>query len=135
DGYQLLAVGLLVTGAAAFVLLRNTQVLLRDSTEPFRYTFSVAQFLRAGVPQAGATAPPSNVDGILSRLHLDLINRLSDRHQRLSLLDLAALPSAQQRRLASHIHVSGQYVLSQKEIDNGATARPPADALPPFRLR
>ena len=127
DVYQLLAVGLLVAGAVTFLVLRNTQVLLRESTEPFRYTFSVAPFPRAGVPQMGASAPPSSADGILSRLHLDLINRLSDRHQRLSLLDLSALPAAQQQRLASHIHVSGQYVLSQKETDDGATARPAAD--------
>lgn len=127
DIYQLLAVGLLVAGAAAFLVLRNTHVLLRDSTEPFRYTFSVAPFRRAGDPQMGASAPSSSTDGVLSRLHLDLINRLSDRHQRLSLLDPSALPTAQQRRLDSHIHVSGQYVLSQKEIDDGATARPAAD--------
>jgi tetratricopeptide (TPR) repeat protein len=127
DIYQLLAVGLLVAGAAAFLVLRNTHVLLRDSTEPFRYTFSVAPFRRAGDPQMGASDPSSSTDGVLSRLHLDLINRLSDRHQRLSLLDPSALPTAQQRRLDSHIHVSGQYVLSQKENDDGGTARPAAD--------
>jgi tetratricopeptide (TPR) repeat protein len=122
--YELLALGVLIAGAVIFIVLRNTQVLLRDSKEPFHYTFSIAPFVRAGASPGGAGGPPSSADGVLGRLHLDLINRLSDRHHRLSLLDPGVLPAGSQRRLSSHIHVGGQCVVKQREPDAGGSEQP-----------
>jgi tetratricopeptide (TPR) repeat protein len=121
DGYQLLALVVLVGGGVAWTVLRNTQVLLAKSSEPFRYSFSVERFTSIQ-PAAVGSAPAAADDGEWGRLHLDLIERLSRKHQRLSLLDPNALPAAEQKRLQSHIHISGHVVRSVASHDGRTEA-------------
>src|SRR5687767_6056855 len=52
DLYEMLGLLALVLGAGSFFVLRSTRFLMRESEEPFRYTFSVEPFahVAGGVP-------------------------------------------------------------------------------------
>ena len=91
---------------AAF-LFGWTRVWIRESKEPFKYTFSVAEFTPApGPPATMPTAGPGNPMDWLAR---DLIEKLGERVGRLSLLNE---PDEQREEKpdglpTSHVHVSG----------------------------
>jgi tetratricopeptide (TPR) repeat protein len=121
DPAAVLGLGVLVVGGVLFVALRHTRFLTRESRESFRYTFSIAAFEKIGEANApvgsgeGAAAgageerPPAihPIDAQLPMLHHDLIDRLGTNVRRLSLLDLASIPTGADT--GSHIHVSGAY--------------------------
>lgn len=97
--------------ALSFVLVVWTRFWLQESKEPFRYTFSIAEF-----GPVGTTKPNER----LAALATDLGERLSDRIRRLSRLDEkyvlpaaeATAKEAETRR--SHLHVSGYYTLRER---------------------
>src|SRR6185295_16384424 len=95
-GYELVAALALIGGAVTYVLVRRTRFFLRDSKEPFRYTFSVDPFRRLTAAAAVEGKPPEALtldpDGCFRLLHHDLMDKLSSNIGRLSLLNLASLP-------------------------------------------
>lgn len=104
--YEVIGLVLLVAGLAVFVLARWSRVLLRETGEPFRYTFWIEAF--KPVPDAEASARP------LARLDLlqyDLRERLNFRIRRLSLLNdtVNHLSESQRRGLIAHVHIAGEY--------------------------
>jgi tetratricopeptide (TPR) repeat protein len=118
-GYELLAALALIGGTTAFVLVRRTRFLLRDSKEPFRYTFSVDPFLRVSIAPVTGEAPAEALtlepSGRFRLLHHDLMDKLSSNIGRLSLLNVSSLPNINQRDLSSHIHISGHYLVRNPE--------------------
>lgn len=118
--YEIVAALMLVGGAAAVVLVRRTRFLLRDSKEPFRYTFSVDPFLCVSVCDASAEKPGEGLarepSGQFRLLHHDLMSKLNSNIRRLSLLDLTSLSNTDRRDLSSHIHISGHYLISRTSV-------------------
>ncbi len=103
----LASVLLMAAGSLFYVLLRWTRFLQSESQEPFRYTVSIAPFVRS------AEKAPSfewKDEGRLALLQGDLRERLNLRIGRFSLLD--APPDTVAGALP-HIHVAGDYALRE----------------------
>jgi tetratricopeptide (TPR) repeat protein len=97
--------GAALGGIVLFILLINwTRIWVRESRQPFRYTYSVESF--EGV--AGEEAPPP-----LEWLRVDLLKLLNERVGRLAFLDLDRLPEGASVPQA-HVHVGGNYVIRQE---------------------
>lgn len=103
----------------AFFLLRFTNAFLRESREPFRYTFWIEPFRPLGDKEE---TPLSGADRLENLLDHDLKNLLNERIKRFSVLeeyssqdagDAQKSPSALKQ--ASHIHIYGHYVLRLEE--------------------
>ncbi len=92
-----LAVAVLVI-VVSVVLLNWTRLWVRESRQPFRYTYSIDHF----EPVAGTEADPR-----LAWLRDDLSKQLSERITRLSLLDPRY--SGEVEPGDSHIHIGGSY--------------------------
>src|SRR6185437_15828670 len=104
--YELVGIGILILGITVFSLARWSRVLLRETGEPFRYTFWIDGF--QPVKSENATVP--KIPG-LDLLQYDLRDRLNSRIRRLSLLDETAanLKAGQPQALIAHIHIAGEY--------------------------
>ena len=114
DGYAVIGVLILVAGSGTFFLLRSTRLLLRESEEPFQYTFSVDPFETVALSDgeiSDASPKAIRLSQLLSMLHHDLIEKLNTNIVRLSLLDIAAIDKQATRDLGSHIHIRGHYAL------------------------
>jgi hypothetical protein len=88
----------------SLLLINWTRFWLKESKEPFRYTFSIDEF----VPGAG-----DKPDQRLGWLRHDLLEKLSTRIRRLSLLNEDDVPDDTDHEDTSHIHVSGSYAIRQ----------------------
>ena len=113
--YELTGMLILVIALGTYVLFRWTSFLLKESEEPFRYTFWIKPFEPvSGTP---STRFILKKDDQFHLLHHDLMEKLNYRIRRLSLLDVDALnlPSAAQEALTSHIHISGHYAIREKK--------------------
>jgi hypothetical protein len=94
-----------------------TRFWLRESRQPFRYTYSVTPF----TPVEGEA-----VQDLFVPLHADLRERLSQRIRRLSLLeqDAATEPpvaepgGVEAARAESHVHITGYYAIRQRPPDD-----------------
>jgi tetratricopeptide (TPR) repeat protein len=109
-------VGLLVLSGAAglWLLLRHTSFLMRESREPFRYTFWIDQFEALDDAQPAGVSI-ANADR-LALLHVDLIERLNQRiARRFSLLNTSKLTADAAQQLSSHVRISGTYALRQRD--------------------
>lgn len=101
----------ILTGSAVFFLLIGwSNFWLKESEEPFRYTYSIAEF---------APVEATQKDARMSLLSHDLSERLSERIGRLSLLseeDLKKDPKdgGGEARPRSHIHIRGYYVVRER---------------------
>jgi tetratricopeptide (TPR) repeat protein len=106
--YELIGVSILILGVTVFVLARWSRVLLKETGEPFRYTFWIDAFRPVPTDDASA-AKVAHFD----LLQYDLRERLNFRIRRLSLLDDTAghLDEAQRRGLIAHIHIAGEYAV------------------------
>jgi tetratricopeptide (TPR) repeat protein len=111
--YELIGVSILILGITVFALVRWSRVLLKETGEPFRYTFWIEGF--RAVPTEDAKAV--KVD-LFHLLQYDLRERLNFRIRRLSLLDdeAAKLDEAQRRGLLAHIHIAGEYAV-RRDLD------------------
>jgi tetratricopeptide (TPR) repeat protein len=111
--YRAELAGLLVVIASLsiYLLARRTGFLFKQSAEPFRYTFWIDDFR-----PATAVAPlDPGAAARLQLLHHDLMERLSQRINRLSLLNVDALKD--QPGSASHIQVGGFYAIRERRTD------------------
>lgn len=94
-----------------------TRFWLRESKQPFRYTYSVAPF----TPVEGETEQELFVP-----IHADLRERLSQRIRRLSLLEPDATDAVaatepqgvEAARTESHVHISGYYAIRKRPPDD-----------------
>jgi tetratricopeptide (TPR) repeat protein len=105
--------GLLALGVTVSLLLINwTRIWVQESKEPFQYSFSVGNFLPGPGSDPESPLPGSTLDW-LSR---DLVEKLSDRVKRLSLLQDSAVPPADpDGDPPAHVHICGWYGVRQSE--------------------
>lgn len=109
-------VGLLVgVGFTISLLLLNwTRIWVRESREPFKYTYSVAEF--APGPEADQSGFDSLKSGLIRWLELDLTEKLGERVRRLSLRQEKDVPQQEEgEEPAPHVHISGWYGLRPTE--------------------
>jgi hypothetical protein len=100
--------------AVSLLLINWTRIWIQESREPFQYTFSVGDF--ESFPPAERAAWPVPPGGPMDWLDRDLVETLSDRVKRLSLLDEEDAPEADPDGLpASHVHITGWYGIRQLE--------------------
>ncbi len=130
--YELAGVFVMAIGLGIYILFKRTKLLLRESEEPFRYTFWVEPFKRV----KKESDKPFDIDGrdlfhegdekLKNLLHHDLTERLNSRIRRLSLLDATTLgtsgkgkdsESAGKDLLTSHIHIQGHYTIRKEKDD------------------
>ena len=105
-GIAILAVGLLV-----FLIVVLRSFLKEYSKEAFRYTFWIDQFSRAeGDPEKNKATNPDG-DPLHHLLHHDVMERLSQRIGRLSLIDDSQPDAKEKLLLSSHIHIAGHYTI------------------------
>jgi hypothetical protein len=107
---ELLGIGVIVLGIGIYFTYRWTSVLLKESEEPFQYTFWIEPFqLVSGTSRDEFDAA---MNDRLSLLHHDLRERLSVRIKRLSLLNAESdVPQEARKNLSSHINVRGDYAV------------------------
>jgi len=110
-------VGLLVlaAGFGTYFLLNWTSFLLKETEEPFRYSFWIEPFTLVGGPEKNSLTLV--YEGQMPLLHRDLMERLNQRIQRLSLLDRKSLEPAASNAAAlkSHIHIGGDYAIREEK--------------------
>jgi len=105
------------TGFGVSLLLINwTRIWVRESREPFKYTFSVAE-MEPG-PEVNPSARGRLADGPIGWLARDLTEKLGDRVGRLSLLEEDEVPAHEEgEEPAPHVHISGWYGIRSTEDD------------------
>jgi type III secretory pathway component EscV/predicted Zn-dependent protease len=128
--YELAGIFILGVGIAVYLLFKKTRFLLKESEEPFRYTFWIEPFKPAKKePEKGFAVGCDDdfhaADSKLScLLHHDLMERLNERIKRFSLLDLESAEkgkkggeadSETRRLLSSHIHIGGHYTFRKEK--------------------
>jgi hypothetical protein len=118
---------LILAGVISSLLLAGwAKFWIKESQEPFRYTYSIADFK----PVLGDKAEGPKEDRLSFQLSHDLAGRLNDRIKRLSLLDEQpeikaeqakdeghTQPKLEPTKRKSHIHIRGYYVIRQKPDD------------------
>lgn len=108
---EFLGMTFLVAGFLVFVVTRQTAFMLKESEEPFRYTFWIDEFAEVkGTPDKRFTLAMSDR---INLLHHDLRERLNSRIRRFSLLDPKTLSEAARSALTSHIHIQGHYAVRE----------------------
>jgi tetratricopeptide (TPR) repeat protein len=91
--------------AGSVLLLGWVRLWIRESNEPFKYTFSIEDFELVSPTVPDGDPSPSEP---LTWLKRDLTEKLSERVQRLSLRDDEHVPVAKEDEPpASHVHISG----------------------------
>ncbi|MGK7393049.1 MAG: tetratricopeptide repeat protein [Candidatus Cyclobacteriaceae bacterium M3_2C_046] len=100
-------VGIFALGLGLFLyfLLRKTNFLLKEAGEPFKYTFWTESF-----QSVSGHATGFHTQELPDFLHHDLNERLVERIKRLSLLNEDLNDDIAQ---ASHIHISGHFLIRQ----------------------
>lgn len=118
--WALLAWAVLLGAAVVWYQARYTGVLLQESKEAFRYTFSIEPFK---VVENSPSGPLESSNGF-ALLHHDLTERLAQRIKRFSVLEEAGNKEAEDsggssvartKRYASHIHISSHFALREDE--------------------
>jgi len=114
---QALGMAVIFFGAVGYLSLRWTGVLVKESKEPFRYTFSIRTF--TWVENTPGTRCELVGRDRFALLHHDLTDRLNRRIPRFSVLDEAA-PAASDKegvakaRRSSHIQIAGLMALREE---------------------
>ena len=110
---QLTGMLVLAASVGTYFLFRWTNFMLKESEEPFRYTFWIKPF--EPVKDTPGKRFVLNKDDQFNLLHHDLMERLNDRIRRLKLLDVDSLklPPGSEESLTSHIYISGHYAVRE----------------------
>ena len=110
-------IGLIVLaiGLGLYFTVKRTKILLKESEEPFRYTFWINELVTVN-KTPGERFKLKDEDRF-HLLHHDLMERLNDRIRRLSLLDSSSAKTGEvvERKLTSHIHIDGHYAIREKK--------------------
>jgi tetratricopeptide (TPR) repeat protein len=109
---ELLGLLVIVAGFGTYFAFRWTNFLLKESEEPFRYTFWIKPFLR--VEKTPDTRFTLEGEDRFQLLDHDLMERLNRRIGRLSLLEVEKLDGNEKEALRSHIHISGHYAIREE---------------------
>lgn len=102
--------------AASLTLINSTRLWVKESREPFRFTYSVGEF---EAEEGGATATGGPGQERMAWLSRDLAEKLGERVQRLSLRPESAISQDESGEVASHVHVSGWYGMRFDDSDEG----------------
>lgn len=129
DPWKVILFLVLVSALLIYLLLRRTSILIRETKEPFRYTFTVQPFKLVGKEQdtKESSALPQFVLKDKNRLqflmHHDLTELINQRIKRFSVIPysepVAAAPNATDdkalvdTRKSSHIEVFGHYAIRE----------------------
>jgi tetratricopeptide (TPR) repeat protein len=106
------SVVLLTLLGASLALIAWTRLWIKESKEPFQYTYSVGEFEETEREEDPGSRGP------IGRLPRDLKEKLSERVGRLSLLEEDAVaPEQPGDEPASHVHISGWHCV--REDDDG----------------
>lgn len=109
---ELVGLLILVIGFGTFFTIRYTSFLVKESQEPFRYTFWIEPF------RLVTETPDKRISlAGLDRFHLlhhDLRERINQRITRFSLLEVKDSDS-KRLDLASHVHVRGDFAVREDE--------------------
>lgn len=98
--------------ALSLLLVNWTRIWVKESREPFKYTYSVEEFKRGPQPTPGDPVAGDPV----AWLARDLIEKLGDRVRRLSLLDEEDVRRHDpDRDPEPHVHISGWYGLRETD--------------------
>jgi tetratricopeptide (TPR) repeat protein len=101
-------------GLATYMLLRWTGFLLRESREPFRYTFRIQAFTRVADTPPAERFVLKNEDRFKLLSH-DLVERLNQRIKRLSILETdKAGEDETAESFGSHIDIQGHYAIREE---------------------
>lgn len=119
DGIKIpdvVGLAVLILGITIFTLGRWSRLLLRETGEPFRYTFWIDAFRPVPADNASARKVAD-----FDLLQYDLRERLNFRIRRLSLLNDSAdhLSESQQSGLIAHIHIGGEYSVCEHRDSDG----------------
>ena len=111
-----IGMAVLVVGIGIYFTFRWTSILAKESKEPFQYTFWIEPFKQvSGTPGDRFSLASSDR---LNLLHHDLMERLSRRITRLSLLNINSdVPAEARNKLTSHINIRGDYAV--REVHDG----------------
>lgn len=102
--YEALVLFVFAGGVGAYLLLRRTTFLLKESQTPFRYTLWIQPFEAVGLQ-----GTPRRSLQLL--LHHDLMDRLNTRmRDRLGLLNPSGVGTSQ-NALSAHINIRGTYIV------------------------
>jgi tetratricopeptide (TPR) repeat protein len=110
---EVIGISVLVAGFGTYIVLRRTKFFMKESEEPFRYTFWIKPF--TAVEDTPGNRFTLREDDRLVLLHYDLMEKLNYRIKRLSLLDADSLPEDKQEMLSSHIHIEGEYTIREEK--------------------
>jgi tetratricopeptide (TPR) repeat protein len=103
------------TALAISILLVNwTRLWVKESREPFKYTYSVGDFVPGPDTEAIGFAPPNQSP--IGWLSADMTEKLGERVSRLSLLEETDVPPHEvDEDPAPHVHIEGWYGPRQGE--------------------
>jgi tetratricopeptide (TPR) repeat protein len=110
---EVIGITVLVAGFGTYIVLRRTKFFMKESEEPFRYTFWIKPF--TAVEDTPGNRFTLREDDRLVLLHYDLMEKLNYRIKRLSLLDADSLSDDKQEMLSSHIHIEGEYTIREEK--------------------
>jgi len=130
--YEIIGLIILLAGIAFLFVSRHTRFLMKETSEPFRYTFWIDEFKpveedsntenKSGMNTIGNAVSDEEKPGHTfgrhsSLLRHDLMERLNQRIGRFSLLDLPDVThdSATGPTLSAHIHIDGYYTIRKNK--------------------
>ncbi|MDQ2975589.1 MAG: hypothetical protein M3R69_09300, partial [Acidobacteriota bacterium] len=117
--YQAIGWVVVVSAGVVYYTLRRTNLLMKESKEPFRYTFWIQPF--NVVQNTPLTRCKLKGDDRFHLLHHDLAEHLTQRIKRFSILEVPSGAGADGEkpvwlgRQSSHIHVSGSVAVREEE--------------------
>lgn len=110
---------LTVIGLIIYFLIRRTGFLMKETKEPFRYTFWVESFTR--IDSTPADRFVLKAEDRLKLMNHDLIELIHQRIKRFSILEEGSAEEAKRltdTRLSSHIHIHGTYAIREDRENN-----------------
>lgn len=124
--YEVIGLIILLIGIGLLFISRHTRFLIKESGEPFRYTFWIDEF--EPVHNIKQTSDSDEVDEKVIKeentiaffndrsalLRHDLMERLNQRIGRFSILDLSTVSTESlEHTLSAHIHIDGHYAIRE----------------------
>ncbi len=125
--YEVIGLIILLFGIGLFFLSRHTKFLIKESGEPFRYTFWIDEFQPVLTKKQKSDSDKvdeekikkenttDSFDNRSALLRHDLMERLNQRIGRFSLLDLTSISkgSSLEQTLSAHIHIDGHFAIRE----------------------
>ena len=118
---EALIVLLTFAGFFFYLLYKKTKIFLKESSEPFRYTFSIGSFTEINLTTEEGSSPAFKLTGIekMGLMDYDLKEMLNRRIKRFSLLektvpeDEKAASEFNTNKSKSHFEINGEFTIRQ----------------------